>query len=170
MTTRVSIRIECISAHTDILRRTNPGSSPVCLIESLSSHPNLGAALSSLPISEFQSRRPWISDDLRLGLCQLILVHNGIEYARCTNAIINMAEDSSNALGLDFSEAKPEPQPVEDEQGPPESAKVKPTPYVNPDRVRTGGKQRVCQIHPFHRISTKVKHRKVFLKKPSKRE
>ncbi|KAF5330772.1 hypothetical protein D9619_005659 [Psilocybe cf. subviscida] len=53
-----------------------------------------------------------------------------------------MAEESSNALGLDFSEAAPEPPAAENEPTSPVSAKPKPAPYINPDRVKTGGNQR----------------------------
>ncbi|KAF4615137.1 hypothetical protein D9613_002870 [Agrocybe pediades] len=65
-----------------------------------------------------------------------------------------MAEDSSNALGLDFSELKIEDPPANvDEQSTqaispstpsvePSARKEKSKPYVNPERVKTGGSQR----------------------------
>lgn len=90
--------------------------------------------------------------------------------ARLASSTINMAEESSNALGLDFSEAVQESQPVENEQASPVSGKAKPPPYVNPDRVKTGGNQRVCQLDLFNRVSAKMKYRKLFPKRPLKKE
>lgn len=63
-----------------------------------------------------------------------------------------MADDASNALGLDFSqltvadkqEPVPEPNAVEEnDTTTPTTKKEKGKPYVNPERVKTGGAQRV---------------------------
>lgn len=63
-----------------------------------------------------------------------------------------MADDASNALGLDFSqltvadkqESVPEPNAVEEnDTTSPTTKKEKGKPYVNPERVKTGGAQRV---------------------------
>lgn len=63
----------------------------------------------------------------------------------------------TNSLGLDFNapEAPPSAQSPEDKtepQSPPKSPTEQPhrekkKPYVNPDRVKTGGPQRVRLIH-----------------------
>jgi len=66
-----------------------------------------------------------------------------------------MADDASNALGLDFSHLtvadKPEPVPelntVEENDTTSTTAKKeKEKPYVNPERVKTGGAQRVGHL------------------------
>ena len=72
-----------------------------------------------------------------------------------------MSEDTTNALGLDFSqlavnEDQSEPQPSQNtqepeaptaneqaENAPPPVRKEKEKPYFNPERVKTGGPQRV---------------------------
>jgi hypothetical protein len=60
-----------------------------------------------------------------------------------------MSDDAPNALGLEFSQ----PDPETDNSGAAPASPVSPTaetarkekkPYVNPDRFRTGGSQRVC--------------------------
>lgn len=71
-----------------------------------------------------------------------------------------MAESSTNSLGLDFNNlslketAKPpqadadESQALENHPADVESrdVKEKKKPYVNPERVKTGGAQRVCNV------------------------
>jgi len=72
-----------------------------------------------------------------------------------------MAEESTNALGLDFSQATiddKEPSPTEPPADGPSSPvtpsgaasalkkREKEKPYINPDRVNTGGSQRVRTI------------------------
>jgi hypothetical protein len=68
-----------------------------------------------------------------------------------------MAESSTNSLGLDFNNlsvkdtAEPAQTPVNESQAPekqladviPKDVKEKKKPYVNPERVKTGGAQRV---------------------------
>lgn len=66
-----------------------------------------------------------------------------------------MPEEPTNALGLDFSELSvedkakiPEQEPeipdaVSSPQTAPDAPKKEKTPYYNPERVKTGGAQRV---------------------------
>lgn len=62
-----------------------------------------------------------------------------------------MSDDAPNALGLEFSQSAPEvDEPAVFTPASPGSAtaetsvRKEKTPYVNPDRFRTGGAQRVC--------------------------
>lgn len=53
----------------------------------------------------------------------------------------------TNSLGLDFDAPQPAPPPPE-APAQDQPAREKKKPYVNPDRVKTGGPQRVCQTQP----------------------
>jgi len=59
-----------------------------------------------------------------------------------------MSDDAPNALGLEFSQPVPEEDSSVAAPASPVSttaeARKEKKPYVNPDRVRTGGTQRVC--------------------------
>lgn len=56
-----------------------------------------------------------------------------------------MSEDTANnALGLDFADKSDSHPPPEFSPDPTGVKKEKEKPYVNPERVKTGGTQRVC--------------------------
>jgi hypothetical protein len=67
-----------------------------------------------------------------------------------------MSEDAPNALGLEFSQAASEADnsagdaPASPGSTTAETVRNEKKPYVNPDRVRTGGTQRVCYFPSFH--------------------
>jgi len=90
-----------------------------------------------------------------------------------------MSDDAPNALGLEFSQ----PVAEEDSSGAAPASPVSTTaettrkekkPYVNPDRFRTGGTQRVCYFpgiySRFYRLLICLNIRKNYLKKPLQRK
>lgn len=117
--------------------------------------------ISTAPLPIFAARRAQVvprsctTPTLRLGLHLLIAAEVFLALSSWPST---MSDETTNALGLDFSELTVnEPEPPRSEEPPetpsavPEGTeatssavkKEKGRPYVNPERVKTGGAQRV---------------------------
>jgi hypothetical protein len=69
----------------------------------------------------------------------------------------NTSEPPQNSLGLDFNQLSIQDPPAEAKaegtpQSPTQDAEEKKKPYINPERVKTGGNQRVSSC--FYPISS----------------